>query len=125
MADGGLRHAPYATVLALCQWAAQPGIWHELDGRAAAAGVDPGELPAHRWLNWIYAEMLQRLNVRDRETPERARQRFDGQLGVRAWGIDGMEDKTPEQRDPKAPWWWDGAENASQSFLQSMGVTLT
>jgi hypothetical protein len=61
--------------------------------------------------------MVQRLNVRDKETPERARQRFDGQLGVRAWTVPGMEQHKPEQRDPKAPWWWDTAEEATQTWV--------
>ena len=69
--------------------------------------------------------MVQRIAIRDKETPDRARQRFDGQLGVRNWTTPSTEAKEPEPRDPKAPWWWDGAEDASQSFLQSMGVNLT
>ena len=69
--------------------------------------------------------MVQRLAVRERETPERARQRFDGQLSVRAWATPGTERQTATPRDPKAPWWWEGAEDASQTFLRSMGVNLT
>jgi hypothetical protein len=69
--------------------------------------------------------MVQRLTVRERETPERARQRFDGHLGVRAWATPGTEYQPAQQRDPKTPWWWEGAEDASQTFLASMGVNLT
>lgn len=69
--------------------------------------------------------MVQRLPVRENENPDRARKRFDGQLGVRNWAMPGAEPREPEPRDPKAPWWWDSAEDASQSFLQSMGVNLT
>lgn len=69
--------------------------------------------------------MVQRLTVRERETPERARKRFDGQLGVRAWATPGTQPKPVQPRDPKAPWWWEGAEDASQTFLRSMGVNLT
>jgi hypothetical protein len=36
----------------------------------------------------------------------------------------GDEDREPEPRDSTAPWWWDSAEEASQSFLASMGVNL-
>lgn len=68
--------------------------------------------------------MVQRLNVRDNEKPDAARKRFDGQLGVRAWTTPGTEHQAPTPTDPKAPWWWDGTEDASQSFLASMGVTL-
>lgn len=69
--------------------------------------------------------MVQRLTVREGESPERARRRFDGQLGVRAWTTPGTREKPVQPRDPKAPWWWDGAEDASQTFLRSMGVNLT
>lgn len=69
--------------------------------------------------------MVQRLPVRENEKPDTARKRFDGQLGVRNWAMPGNEQHEPEPRDPKAPWWWDSAEDASQSFLKSMGVTLT
>ncbi len=69
--------------------------------------------------------MVQRLSVRENEKPETARKRFDGQLAVRAWTTPGTRDKTPDPRDPRAPWWWDGDEDASQSFLTAMGVNLT
>lgn len=68
--------------------------------------------------------MLQRLNIRDNEKPETARRRFDGQLAVRAWSRPGhpMTEADPQQQG--TPWWWSGAEDASQSFLTAMGVTL-
>jgi hypothetical protein len=70
--------------------------------------------------------MVQRLADRENEKPGTARKRFDGQLGVRDWTLPGAEPKKPDPtRDPKAPWWWDGAEDASQTFLKSMGVNLT
>lgn len=68
--------------------------------------------------------MVQRLSHRENERPDTARKRFDGQLDVRTWTVPGAEHQTPEPRDPKAPWWWDGAEDASQSFLTAMGVNL-
>jgi len=68
--------------------------------------------------------MIQRLNVRNNEKPDTARKRFDGQLDVRTWTVPGAEHRTLAPRDPKAPWWWDGAEDASQSFLTAMGVNL-
>lgn len=120
MAHGVLRPTPYTAVLALAGWAAQPGIWHELDGRAAAAGIDPSDFPAHRWLNFCYAEMLTRLNVRDNEKPEAARKRFDGQLRVRAWQTPGSTPEEAEQHDPKAPWWWSQSEadQSTQVFME-------
>jgi len=61
--------------------------------------------------------MLQRLHVREGQTPDAARKRFDGQLDVRAWATPGTEAKETVARDPKAPWWWDNAEDASQPFM--------
>lgn len=69
--------------------------------------------------------MLSRLHVPEGKTADSARKRFDGQLGVPGWGSPGVEHKEPEPREEGAPWWWSGAEDASQSFLRSMGVTLS
>lgn len=69
--------------------------------------------------------MLQRLIIRDGQTEEQARARFDADLGVSAWAVPGRERKTVETKpDSGAPWWWTGAEDASQSFLTAMGVSL-
>jgi hypothetical protein len=69
--------------------------------------------------------MLQRLNVREGQTEEQARARFDADLGTSAWALPGRERRDMEQKpDDGAPWWWHGAEDASQGFLASMGVTL-
>ena len=70
--------------------------------------------------------MLQRLIVHDGQTEEQARARFDADLGVSAWALPGRERREAEPvQDPGAPWWWHGSEDASQSFLASMGVTLS
>ncbi|WP_328436873.1 hypothetical protein OHA71_06370 [Streptomyces sp. NBC_00444] len=64
--------------------------------------------------------MIQRLAVRDNETPDRARKRFDGEFGVRDWATPGSQMKETTPRDPnqpKTPWWWDSAEDASQPFM--------
>jgi hypothetical protein len=69
--------------------------------------------------------MLQRLIVHDGQTEEQARARFDADLGVSAWALPGRERRDVEHKpDDGAPWWWQGSEDASQSFLASMGVTL-
>jgi hypothetical protein len=69
--------------------------------------------------------MLQRLIVHDGQTEEQARARFDADLGVSAWALPGHDRREHEpQPDDGAPWWWHGNEDASQSFLASMGVTL-
>ncbi|MFJ8049803.1 hypothetical protein [Streptomyces luteogriseus] len=69
--------------------------------------------------------MLQRLIVHDGQTEEQARARFDADLGVSSWALPGRERRAAEQTvEAGAPWWWHGAEDASQSFLTSMGVSL-
>jgi hypothetical protein len=68
--------------------------------------------------------MLARLNVREGQTEEQARAAFDAELGVSLWHVPGRKPTEPEPRDPAAPWWWQGDEDASQGFLASMGVTL-
>jgi hypothetical protein len=69
--------------------------------------------------------MLQRLIVREGQTEAQARARFDADLGVSAWALPGREHRDIEpQPDTGAPWWWVDAEDASQTFLASMGVTL-
>ncbi|MDJ1137928.1 hypothetical protein [Streptomyces iconiensis] len=71
--------------------------------------------------------MLQRLIVREGQTEEAARREFDTALGVSAWRTPGHRVVVPvavEPRDPAAPDWWHGDDDASNSFLASMGVTL-
>jgi len=68
--------------------------------------------------------MLQRLIIRDGQTEEQARAKFDADLGVSAWAVPGHERRPAAPQPDGAPWWWTGAEDASQSFLAAMGVTL-
>ena len=68
--------------------------------------------------------MLQRLIVREGQTEEQARAKFDADLGVSAWARPGHERRDMQPVTNSAPWWWTGAEDASQSFLAAMGVTL-
>lgn len=69
--------------------------------------------------------MIQRLIVHDGQTEEQARARFDADLGVSAWPYPGPARREIEPVDTSAPYWWHGAEDASQGFLAAMGVTLT
>lgn len=68
--------------------------------------------------------MLQRLRVREGQTAEEARAVLDETLSVAGWAVPGSEVKRVKLRDPKAPWWWTNAEDASSSFLKAMGVSL-
>jgi hypothetical protein len=70
----------------------------------------------------VYARAIDRILVRRGETPESARKRFDHSLMVGSWVFPGNEPVEP--RSDGAPWWWDGDEEASSTFLASMGVTL-
>lgn len=53
-----------------------------------------------------------------------ARRMLDSMLGVPGWALPGQETRSVPSRDPSAPWWWESAEEASDSFLKSMGVAL-
>ena len=124
MALGAVRATPYTTVLRLVGWAIQPGTWHELDGRCVARGVDIRSIPSDQFLNLIYAEMLDRLSPKEGQSMQDARKMLDSMLGVSAWAAPGQGSRTEKPRDPDAPWWWDSPEEASDSFLKSMGVVL-
>lgn len=72
--------------------------------------------------------MLQRLDydAGKEGDQERARKQLDHELKVRRWRIT-PDDEDPYQDVPKeegAPWWWDGAEEASASFLEAQGIQL-
>lgn len=49
------------------------------------------------------------------------RKEFDNTLGVLSWAIPGKKIRHVT-RTPGAPAWWQDDEEASQSFLKSMGV---
>lgn len=68
--------------------------------------------------------MLQRLHVREGQSAEDARKTLDDMLSVGGWTVPGREPRKVKARDPRAPWWWTTDEDASDSFLQAMGVTL-
>lgn len=68
--------------------------------------------------------MLQRLRVREGQSVEDARKVLDDMLMVGGWTVPGLEPRQVKPRDPRAPWWWTTGEDASDSFLRSMGVTL-
>jgi hypothetical protein len=72
----------------------------------------------------VFAEMLQRVRVRDGQSAEDARRSLESMLRIR-WTVPGRGRRSVEARDPRAPWWWHSAEEASDSFLKSMGVVLT
>jgi hypothetical protein len=68
--------------------------------------------------------MVQRLNTdQEGKTPEQVRREFDNGLRVGEWDTPGTG-SNPHAHDDGSPSWWRGEEDASQSFLQSMGVAL-
>lgn len=68
--------------------------------------------------------MLTRLPVKEGQSHEDAVRVFEAQLGVSGWTVPGSEPKPAKPREQGAPWWWQDAEDASQSFLAAMGVSL-
>lgn len=71
--------------------------------------------------------MLQRLDYDQKDkTSKQVRQEFDSMLLTKAWRI---SDAAVSRREAagvatNAPGWWEGEEEASSSFLSSMGITL-
>lgn len=68
--------------------------------------------------------MTQRLRVREGQSAQDARKVLDSMLSVAGWAVPGSEPVQVAPRDPKAPWWWVDEEDASQSFLAAVGVSL-
>lgn len=84
-------------------------------------GVDLLALPLARFLNVIYHALLSRLK-HDDKNPSAPRDNFDKKLSVPQWTLPGGV-YVPEKTEGRPPAWWDGDEEASQSFLQTMMVT--
>lgn len=55
---------------------------------------------------------------------EAARAAFDNNLSVSMWKVDPDAPDRLDDRDPLAPAWWTGDEDASQAFLRAQGVFL-
>lgn len=70
--------------------------------------------------------MCSRLDAGENEDPEAVRKKFDADLGIRRWRLtDADIDRYADAViDEGAPWWWDGDDEASDSFLEAMGVNL-
>lgn len=69
--------------------------------------------------------MLERLDYeREGSTPAQVRAEFDNGLGVRVWWRDGTVERPVDDLPEGAPAWWLGDEDASSTFLDSMGVIL-
>lgn len=51
-------------------------------------------------------------------------QEFDNSLSVSVWRVSREQEQKADTRDPSAPAWWVSDEEASDSFLASMGVVL-
>lgn len=123
MADRAVRRPPYSAARDLIAWLLEPGRWHEVDGECVARGVDILSLPADRFCNLAYRRMLDHVEVHDDGTTERPK--LDSDLGVTAWAVPGRRPAAPAApRDPNAPSWWHGDEEASQGWLAAAGVHL-
>jgi len=63
--------------------------------------------------------MLDRLKI-EPENPDKARHELDRRLEVGTWRIPNVRPRV--RVDERAPHWWHGDEDASQSFMAAMGV---
>jgi len=69
--------------------------------------------------------MIKRLDYDDeKKTAEQARKELDNMVGVKRWRVSTDVGVPEVEIDPNAPLWWDGEEEASDSFLTAMGVNL-
>lgn len=77
-------------------------------------------MPLSRLLNVLYKASLERLRY-DEKNPEKPRQDFDRDMAITSWQLPGGA-YVPVNVEAGTPSWWHGDEDASQSFLQSVGV---
>lgn len=49
---------------------------------------------------------------------------LDQALSVRSWALPGEQPRPVVARPRGVPDWWEGDDQASQSFLQAMGIKL-
>ena len=69
--------------------------------------------------------MLSRLTY-DEKNPDQPRRLLDQELGVSGWRTIGSSQPVRQKNvQDNAPAWWQGDEEASQSFMQSMRVVVT
>lgn len=69
--------------------------------------------------------MCQYLRVPEDSDAEQVRKKFDNEMGVSGWTSPGRPLNPQPEIDEGAPLWWQGDEDASQSFLASQGIRLT
>jgi len=78
-------------------------------------------LDADRFLNVIYSEMVQNLEVGENDKPEDVRREFDNELGVIRWQVPGGGNKYADAViEEGAPAWWAGDDEASEGSLEAM-----
>ncbi len=68
--------------------------------------------------------MINHLDVKENEDPEAVRRSFDRAMLVAQWRTPYRGDGGRDDIEPGAPDWWAGEDDASASFLSSMGVNL-
>jgi hypothetical protein len=65
----------------------------------------------------------------DDDEGRRVRQQLDSDLDTFHWRVPGLNVRAPQPRaastEPAPPAWWHGDEEASQIFLQAMGVNVS
>lgn len=71
----------------------------------------------------VYERAVGRLVVAEGESPDAARKKFDRDLQVGEWGTPWNASPGPDPLKD-TPWWWNGDDEASSSFLGAMGVTI-
>lgn len=79
-------------------------------------------------MNVVYYEMTQRLSYDQSKegAAEAARKQLDAEMKIKRWRVAVVQEDpyAGQVEDEGAPWWWDGDQEASDSFLKGMGVDL-
>lgn len=58
-----------------------------------------------------------------RQDRENQLNRLNALLAIESWATPSPR-QVPEAVPSEGPWWWRGAEDASASFIESMGITF-
>lgn len=121
---------PYPATIGLLSWAFEGGRWHEIQGELSHSGIDILAMPFTRFLDTLYYLAVRRLaGAVEGRNP---RQEFDKVFETEVWQVPVNFKEMPstnrtvdrEEVEEGAPDWWTGDEDASQEFIQSMGVQL-
>lgn len=98
-----------------------------MEGECTRNGVDLLALPFHRMLNVVFSYMIENVRDSDDQGKQTSKYRDDflNALVVHKWPVPHSffgSKVYSERAKSKAPSWWEGDVEASQSFMAAMNV---